>query len=300
VLWKELYAEPMIRLGSGGQAISLALWVFALLIGGYVLVLTLAMAAAGGSLGTFTNALCRFGGTALALLMFLGIALRAAGTLSGERDRQTFDSLLTTPLESRTILFDKWLGSMLGVRKAWLFLGPLWVLALLTGGLHPLALPLLAAAWLSYAAFVAGFGMFCSLLCRTTLSASVATVLGLAAVGIAPWALWSLYRAVWYPYPPGIPPDLEWVEEFQFYGLTPPVTLGLLAFRGVDFHYDAQLMRGPPPPFLLTGQMVAYAVIGVACYALAALALWGPLLARFGPATGRLPLGRPGKFAPQT
>jgi ABC-type transport system involved in multi-copper enzyme maturation permease subunit len=216
--------------------------------------------------------------------MMLGIGLRAAGTISGERDRQTLDSLLMTTLSNRTLIFDKWLGSILSVRKGWWVLGPIWGLALLSNGIHILALPLLLAGWLSYAAFAAGLGMWFSLTLRSTLSASIATVATIVVAGIAPWGVWSLFVGLWYPNP--VPHYLEWVGDFNLYGLTPPVTLGVLAFRGSELVYG---QNASPEAVVMPG-MIYSAISGVACYGLAAVGLWQTLLRRFGPVTGRMPV----------
>ena len=68
------------------------------------------------SLGTAINLWVRVVGTAVACLTLVGVAARAAGSVTGERDRQTLDGLLTSPLESGAILSAKWLGSILSLR----------------------------------------------------------------------------------------------------------------------------------------------------------------------------------------
>src|SRR5207249_8423686 len=88
------------------------------------------------------NEWVRVVGTSVACLLLIGVALRAANSISGERDRQTLESLLTTPLESDEILRAKWRGSLLSVRWGWLWLGLIWSVGLVTGSLHPLAVPL--------------------------------------------------------------------------------------------------------------------------------------------------------------
>src|SRR3712207_8486297 len=54
-----------------------------------------------------------------------------------------------------TTLFRSWLGTV-------------WGLGLVTGGLDPLALMLLVGAWFVYAAFLAGLGLWFSIASRTT------------------------------------------------------------------------------------------------------------------------------------
>jgi ABC-type transport system involved in multi-copper enzyme maturation permease subunit len=282
ILWKELYAEPLLRLGPTGQTIGLIFGVMGLLLAGYVLLLSLAAAVSNGNLALFSNWVARYGGTGLACLMLLGIALRAAGTFTSERDRQTMDGLLTTGLNNHDILYGKWLGSILGVRKWWWVLGPLWVLALFGGGITWLSLPLLVIAWCIYAAFVAGLGMLFSLISRSTLVATITTMLTTVAVSGGHRGIWMLFLTAFYPY--RTPPELEWVGEFLMDGLTPPISLGILSFRWDEL--------APDKVQVLTWERVRYAIYGVACYGLAATALWGLVVSRFGPITGRMPLPR--------
>ena len=263
--------------------------VMGLLMGGYTLLLSLAAAVSSGAVDVFTNGLARYFGSGLACLMLMGVAVRAAGTFTSERDRQTLDSLLMTTLDNRDILFGKWLGSILGVRKGWLVLGPIYSLALFTGGLHPLALPALLAAWFIYAAFLAGLGMCLSMICRNTLLASVATVLTAVVLCGAHWGLWHLFLMAMYR-PGQVPQEIQWVQNFLLAGLTPPVTLGALSFQANDF----VTMRFRIP----TRELVGYALVGVCCYALGAAVLWRLLSKRFGPVTGRMPLPRLSEVEP--
>src|SRR5688500_2057016 len=98
-------------------------------------------------MGRAVNQWVRVVGTLVACLTLLGVAVRAASSVSGERDRQTLDSLLTTPLDGNAILWAKWLGSVLSVRRAWAWLGLVWLLGGLTGGLYLPTVPWLVLAW---------------------------------------------------------------------------------------------------------------------------------------------------------
>jgi ABC-type transport system involved in multi-copper enzyme maturation permease subunit len=286
ILWKEFH-EPFFRPGPGGQTLFMVFGVMGLLMGGYVLLLGMAAAASSSSLGAFTNLVVRYFGTAVACFMFVGVGLRAASTFTGERDRQTLDSLLTTLVENKAIVYGKWMGSILGVRKLWFVLGPLWGLALLAGGLNPLALILLALGWCVFAAVEAGLGMCLSLLCRSTLVASVATVLTSLGLCACPWAVWSLYASVAYQGNP--PSNVMWVQQFVVHALTPPATLFTLSFRTEDFALQSH-------PY--TWQLVAYGICGLGCYAALAAILWQALVAAFPRATGRMPVGRTGIAVP--
>jgi ABC-type transport system involved in multi-copper enzyme maturation permease subunit len=190
-------------------------------------------------------------------------------------------------VENKAIVYGKWMGSILGVRKLWFVLGPLWGLALLAGGLNPLALILLALGWCVFAAVEAGLGMCLSLLCRSTLVASVATVLTSLGLCACPWAVWSLYASVAYQGNP--PSNVMWVQQFVVHALTPPATLFTLSFRTEDFALQSH-------PY--TWQLVAYGICGLGCYAALAAILWQALVAAFPRATGRMPVGRTGIAVP--
>src|SRR5712692_7037532 len=112
-------------------------------------------------------------GTIVASLVLLGIGIRAAGAVSGEREKQTLDNLLTTPLATKEILFAKWLGSMLSVRWAFLWLCVIWSLGALTGGLDASCLPWLVVTWFVHAAFMASLGLCLSTAYSSTQRASI-------------------------------------------------------------------------------------------------------------------------------
>src|SRR5262249_12465655 len=122
-------------------------------------------------------------GALIACLMLVGVAVRAATAISGERDRQTLDSLLTTPLTSSAILFAKWLGSLASIRWGWLWLGLIWGLWAILGNLHPLAVPVMLAAWFVYAGFLALLGLWFSLISSTSVRATAGTLFSTLALG---------------------------------------------------------------------------------------------------------------------
>src|SRR5262249_15767639 len=68
ILWKEMYAEPLFRLGPGGQTAALVFGVLGALVLGYVVLLSMAaLFSTGTPLGPFTHGAARFGGTGLTL-----------------------------------------------------------------------------------------------------------------------------------------------------------------------------------------------------------------------------------------
>lgn len=106
-------------------------------------------------------------GTILAMTAWCGaVGLRTANTLSQERGRQTLLGLLTLPIPRHDILWAKWRGGILRYQwLGWVLLAVLG-LGLLTGMVHPLALPLLALAFVCHLTFLASFGLWLSLILR--------------------------------------------------------------------------------------------------------------------------------------
>src|SRR5262249_22147135 len=130
----------------------------------------------GDSLHNSINLWVRLAGTTVAILTLLGVAFRAASSVSGERDKQTIDSLLSTPLTPEAILYAKWAGSVLSVRWAWAWLGLIWLLAGSLGGLSPVTLPWLLLTWLAYATFCAALGLYFSVTSTTMMRATLSTL----------------------------------------------------------------------------------------------------------------------------
>jgi ABC-type transport system involved in multi-copper enzyme maturation permease subunit len=217
-------------------------------------------------------------GTLVACVTILAVAVRAAGSVTAERDRQTLDNLLTTPLNRDSILYSKWLASILSVRWTWLWLALMWVVGLGARGMSIFAVPLLLWAWIVYAMFAANLGLLYSTWCRSTLRATIATLLTMAVCVFGHWLL----MGCWLPYflfTSGRQQDYpEWMSLFQQYGLTPPLTWSALTFQMEDLRRDAMIgTRGVSKSL----GMLLSALVGICCYGVAASILWKLASARF-------------------
>lgn len=222
------------------------------------------------SLRAEINTWVRLVGTAVACLTLLGVAFRAAGSFSGERDRQTLDSLLTTRLSLGSILYAKWLGSILSVRFAWLWLGLVWGMGLLLGGLSVVTLPWLLLMWLVYAGFFACLGQQFSLTSSSTLRATLLTLATMAVFSLGNWTprLFFDSRPRSFLANEGKPLDL--VFTFQAFGLTPPLSLGWFAFHGDEVTAQALgTRRGDDPK-----EIVLCIAVGLLIWTLAGFILW--------------------------
>ena len=127
ILWKELWAEPGLMVNAFGKTLMGLIALVSLLPALWIVGTSGLRWWEGGrfneGLGLFINLWVQVVGTLVASLMLLGVAVRAANSISGERDRQTLDILLTTPLQSTNLLLAKWLGSLWSVRWAGLLAG---------------------------------------------------------------------------------------------------------------------------------------------------------------------------------
>jgi ABC-type transport system involved in multi-copper enzyme maturation permease subunit len=206
-------------------------------------------------------------GTIVASLVLLGIGIRAAGAVSGERERQTLDSLLTSSLMTKEILFAKWLGSIMSVRWAFLWLCVIWSLGGITGGLDVSCLPWLLVAWLVYAAFMASLGLCLSTFYSSTQRASI-WVLTLSGV------LYGLPLLLSYFFRGFMQIGLEFVA------IIPPVAMNWLAFRAYDLDMSYIHLESP------MGVLISI-VIGLMIWAGIAWCLWKLTIRRFNTLAGR-------------
>ncbi|MEJ7639818.1 MAG: hypothetical protein WKF75_18065 [Singulisphaera sp.] len=125
MLWTELFIERVGSIGRVGRWIGLLIVVTLLLVGaaqagfiGYYSWVRPDSAEA----GAWTVAMGLWIGETgwwVSALIQLGIGLRAAVAISSERERGTWDALLTSPLEGREIVVGKVWGSLHSLR--WLF-----------------------------------------------------------------------------------------------------------------------------------------------------------------------------------
>jgi ABC-type transport system involved in multi-copper enzyme maturation permease subunit len=137
-----------------------------------------------GLLGEITNTYIRSVGTMVACALLLSVLLRSSGAITIEKEKDTLDALLTTPLSRSQILFGKWLGNALAVRwTACMWLGAIWLFGLATGGLHVLGLLALVIVLSVYTAACSSIGLAASAMTRSSMRAHVtALLLGLALI----------------------------------------------------------------------------------------------------------------------
>ncbi len=303
VLWKEVFAESGQGMNRFGRIVvyllvGLSFVPFALIVYYFFEDVFISL---GGSLshnweqfGSWVNVWVRIAGMLVACLTLLGVGVRASGAISGERDRQTLDGLLTTPLSSNDILWGKWLGSLAGARWGLIWVGLIWLVGTLSGGLHPFMLVLLTVFWLVYAGVIALLGLWFSMVSKTTLRATVWTVLITIVAAIGHWILWSCCMPFFIitRFSGGnLEKVMEALAKFQM-GLSPPVVLSaMLPWRARDFDQYPPGWANSWNPLTMMG----YAFLGLLIWGAAGTGLWAAASARFRQMTGReprMPLGR--------
>lgn len=302
MLWKEVFVESGLRFNSLGR-----IFVVVLVVASFIPVVFIFdeffhdmsrdttgrvyYRSGWEMLSRSMNIWVRVLGSLVSCLMLLAVAARASSNISNERDRQTLDALLTTPLDSNTILFSKWVGNILSVRWAWLWLGAVYGLGILTGGLHPLALPLLVGAWIVYAIVVSGIGLWFSMVSRTTLRATLWTLLCTAGAGMGHWLVWMCCIPLFITIR-GKPTVLDWIQNFQI-GFTPPFALGYnFAFCALNFQENVQTGER-------TSEAILYGLLGVVAWCVLGTFLAIASSTRFRVVTGRMPFQRPQTTAGQ-
>ncbi len=173
MLWKEVFIERAAALGGIGW------WLGALLVvllgGGSILLAVLMIFGEYVGVSFYrTESLLRltiggYSADVIGLLIEWAVGLRAAVAISSERERGTWDALLTSPLEGTEIVRAKLWGSLHALR--WLFVAAFvaWSIAAVCG----------AMPWGDYADSVIGTGIIAAFMAavgvRTSLSAATAT-----------------------------------------------------------------------------------------------------------------------------
>jgi hypothetical protein len=184
------------------------------------------------------------------------------------------------------MVFAKWLGSVLSVRWAWLWLALMAAMAVVTGGMNPLAVPLLFMTWIIYASAAAMIGLGCSIHCRTSMRSMIWTLIIIVMISGGHWVLAALFLymplALMSMGGPANHELVQWLMRLE-YGQTPPLVLGTFAFFSGDFQYSHPE----------TSKLVACCVFGVFCGIPIALSLGVFNTLRFAQRSNRLRLRRP-------
>lgn len=265
MIWKEVFVEGGLKGGCMGWFLSLAViglvFMFPLLFVYLFFIDPTRGWSAGRQWEEFTEAMngwCRIATGILGFLLMMAAAVRGAGVVSGERDRDTWVSLMSTPLTAWEMLRAKWLGSVLGLRRGYFMLLLVWALTLAVGAVDP---PMILATILYTAVYVSAFawvGVWYSITSRTTLIATVWAIMTALFLAGGFWAFVGLCCGL-----PlniiGADRELDTVLEYGaslLAGCTPPFVMGwmpLMEYERRDmgpFAWDERDSLGPLAPVI--------------------------------------------------
>jgi ABC-type transport system involved in multi-copper enzyme maturation permease subunit len=258
MLWKERYA-PRTR-----GAIKLLVG-FVFVIGGAILVYTTCLFAAPAFVELWNHGYSKSGAYVarkdfnfelrlVCMLLYvawsLGAASLAATAVVGEREEDTWTSLITTPLDGEEILRAKMFGAIWGTRWLGFPLLALWILGLASGAVHPIGFVAAAVETAVFLWFVTALGVSLSLTSKSSARAQTATIAILATLN-------GLYLLCCVP----LHPD----TMFSLAGVTPMIEwISLLSYESISWFYDK-------PNTAQETEAVLTCIIGVVLYAAAAL-----------------------------
>jgi hypothetical protein len=298
MMWKELWIEGRLRFGVVSRVL------FALLVGAsfipvviifYITVIDRAnyqryegvaewignaigqIRAHWREIGESLNFWLRVMNVVIGILMLLGVAVRAAGSVGAERDRDTLTSLMTTTLTTSEIMLAKWWGALWSVRGFLWWLIPVWLIAMVFGGANPLAFFLHILAFFAPAMCFASIGLWYSARCRTTLRATAWTIATAILVGGGHWLCMGMCC-----YMPLAMVARGGGKGFEYFlvgelAVTPPYIFGWDPFR----EFSDLTLPG------LHDSMLIFAGLGIVVWCLAALMIWSAAKGRFAKLTNR-------------
>ncbi|MBI2824704.1 MAG: ABC transporter permease subunit [Planctomycetia bacterium] len=172
MLWKELFAETAaVNLGRTGQIVLLLLFGAAV-----VRAILIAFYSPHPRLNEELFLYVAWMGTVLECAALLGVGTRAAGSIAAEKERDSWATLVSTPLSAAEIIWAKMAGSIYSVRWIGLPLAILWGLAALFEPAILLVVPVLLTVFAVIALAISALGAWFSLWCKTSIRAISATV----------------------------------------------------------------------------------------------------------------------------
>lgn len=188
-------------------------------------------------------------------LVCMAAALRGAGAITAEKDKDTWVSLIAAPVSVSQLVWGKFWGCVCGQRWLLTLLLLVWAFGLLVGSVHPVMVVPLVVYLAVYLAVFTWAGMFCSATARNT------TVATLRAITLAGFLVGGhmIVGGVCCIWPMSIGPGPNTAGQTlasAFAGQIPPFVLGWLALPDFErpsmgiFHPNQQRSLGPLSPIL--------------------------------------------------
>jgi ABC-type transport system involved in multi-copper enzyme maturation permease subunit len=178
MLWKEVFAEPAAaRLGWVGHIAMMLIVLAVILLTGYVFWGAMTHGYTYQRINNFYYLEYAMPmGAVLACAGLLLAGARAAGSITSEKERDCWASLLSTPLEPGEIIWAKIAGNLWSLRGLGLLLLLIWGLQALLDPGFLIIVPLMFGMFLLLAFYVIALGVRFSLRCKSSLRAMGATL----------------------------------------------------------------------------------------------------------------------------
>ena len=187
IAWKEVFAEPRVRRrgrGVGQLLIIIAIFAIPAFIAGLCFMPELPIIRDFVERDTrpyqerieaFRSGISAWVRGATGVVAFIALvacAVRGAGAVAGEKDRDTWVTLSSVPLSPWEIARGKWLGAALAPRRMYALLIAVWAFGLATNAADPPMILLTATYLAVYASGFAWLGVWCSLKAKSALGAT--------------------------------------------------------------------------------------------------------------------------------
>lgn len=274
MLWKEVFAEPAAaKLGWVGRIAASLIVIGVMIPTVYAFLYSIGPHASGRSHEEYLW-YTAWMGTIIACGGLLLVAARAASSITSERERDCWMSLISTPLEPGEIVWAKIIGSVWSLRGVVALLLFLWGSAVLLSPQFLIAVPFLLGTFVLLAFYAAALGVNFSLRCRNSLRAMAATLVTALFIG-------GLYLFCCMPVMIAAMPRRA--DQGAFLVFTPCVPF-LLAFPTIACAAGEHLFSGPRNEGAT--MMFAY-LVGTVAYAIAGIALTSASIGNFERLAGR-------------
>lgn len=123
-------------------------------------------------------------GAAVGSLILLLITSRAAGSVTAEKEQDSWLTLLSTPLDGRSIVAAKIAGAMYSVRYWYLYLVVMWCCCIVREPRFAAVIPMLIFVHLLLGWVCAAIGVIFSVICKNSLRSIGSAILVVGAVGV--------------------------------------------------------------------------------------------------------------------
>lgn len=180
-----------LRLGSRSIKLPLAVMFYDLVLAVIAVIAIFIAAYASGSGTDYTGFLVIYqviGWTQLSITLLI-VPILTAGTISGEREKQTLEILLTTPKKPLSIIWGKLLSALSNYMLFIISSIPIMAIAFVLGGLNWFALLGYIVMMLVVVVYVGSVGVFCSSCFKKTIVSIVITFLIEGALLVIPFML---------------------------------------------------------------------------------------------------------------